>query len=1061
MIKILTDSLHRIAYATDASAFREIPFGVAYPQNEEDVISLITSINAALSSTKEFKSLLTNEQYINQIEGRDDRQRLSIIPRAGGTSIAGQVVGAGVIVDVSKYLNKILEINPIEKWARVEPGVVLDELNIALKPYSLFFSPETSTSNRCCIGGMFGNNSCGTHSLVYGGTRDHILEAKVVLSDGTIEFVKNYSIATLEERFGEKFWEKSSTSLIEKIYSVLINAALDKDISKLIADNFPHKNLRRRSCGYAIDEVIEDLQNENKPLKNREINLCKLLAGSEGTLAFVIEIKVALDPLPPKEAMALCAHCDTLEKSFYANLVALKYAHLAGASVTAIELIDSTILELSKQNPEQLKNRFFVKGSPAAILIIEIKGNTTEQIEDLSIRIENELKNTTEKDCGGENLVYECSRVYGAEISKIWSLRKAGLGLLNGMKGDAKPIGVIEDTAVAPQLLPAYMKDFRQMLSSLGLECVYYSHISTGELHLRPILNIKDPKDRERFREVAYRTALLVKKYRGTLSGEHGDGRLRGEFIPLVYGKECYELMRTIKKTFDPNYIFNAGKIIDTPPMDCSLRYEANQQYAIKKEIEANNFYYNWKGEFDDCKTAGSSGVKDQLHAFMCSIEQCNGAADCRKSNLIGGTLCPAYKVSKDETKTTRARANILRELLTYGYPNSVNEKNKKSSVLTDSDICKILETCLSCKGCKGECPSNVDMTKLKGEMLQHIYDKKGTPLQIRMIANLPKIQKLGALFPSLYNKFVSWNATSSLIKKILKFAPERTLPKLQSHTLKAMIKRDIAKTQIMEREEKRVYFFIDEFTNYQDAKIGYMFYQLLKHFGYQVIVPPHVESGRAALSKGCIKIGKKRAIKNFSLLKDLITKESPLVGIEPSTILSFRDEYPQLVDEKDRNDAKELGNNALLYDEFLLREIEAKKIDLSIEATSAKQKTKEQLEVWLHGHCHQKALVGVEKTAKILEILLDAKVHRIKSGCCGMAGSFGYEKKHYKTSMEIGEMVLFPVVRDAVKTLNGNKIIGQVCVVAPGTSCREQIFDGTGVRALHPIELLYKKICS
>ena len=660
MFTLHTDPLHRIAYATDASAYREVPLGVTFPENEQDIV------------------------YLTELA----RERQThLIPRAGGTSIAGQVVGNGIVVDISKHFKKILEINKEERWARVQPGVVLDELNLALEPYGLFFSPETSTSNRCCIGGMFGNNSCGSHSLIYGSTRHHVLEARGILCDGSIEVFKEYTIRELEERFGSRFWESDrlchskqglagmesisdqipNTSLIQNIYTQLICWALDDKTVQLIEENYPDKSLRRRSCGYAIDEVIEDLHNASKPLEERTINLCTVLAGSEGTLAFITEIKVNLDPLPPKEKMVVCAHCDTLQKSFFGNLVALRF------HPSAVELMDHNILELSKQNVEQQKNRFFVQGDPAAILIIELRGETRAEIDAVADQLEKALIENN------EHLVYACSRVYGSDISKVWSLRKAGLGLLTGMKGDAKPIGVIEDTAVAPEKLPDYMADFAQMLENLGLSCVYHAHISTGELHLRPIINIKETEGKRKFREVAYQTALLVKKYKGSLSGEHGDGRLRGEFIQLLYGDEVYALMQELKKCWDPLQIFNLHKIVDTLPMDSMLRFEVDQQYAIEKELRgckvknngpstSSGTYYNWKAAFDECKVEGATGAKNQLHALMCSIEQCNGAGDCRKSNLIGGTLCPAFKVSGDETKATRARANVLREILTRGW---------------------------------------------------------------------------------------------------------------------------------------------------------------------------------------------------------------------------------------------------------------------------------------------------------------------------------------------------------------------------------------------------------
>ena len=1026
MYTIHTDPLHRIAYATDASAYREVPQGVAFPENEQDIVYLIEAAR---------------------------ERKTHLIPRAGGTSIAGQVVGSGIVVDISKNFKKILEINPEERWARVQPGVVLDELNLALEPYGLFFSPETSTSNRCCIGGMFGNNSCGSHSLIYGSTRHHVLEARGVLCDGSVEVFKTYTIGELEERFERRFWEADSNSLIQSIYSQLIRWALDEKTVQLIEENYPDKSLRRRSCGYAIDEVIEDLHHTEKPFEERTINLCKVLAGSEGTLAFITEIKVDLDPLPPKEKMVVCAHCDTLQKSFLGNLVALKF------HPSAVELMDRNILELSKQNVEQQKNRFFVQGDPAAILIIELRGETRAEIDDVADQLEKALIENE------EHLVYACSRVYGSEISKVWSLRKAGLGLLTGMKGDAKPIGVIEDTAVAPEKLPAYMDDFAQMLENLGLSCVYHAHISTGELHLRPIINIKEAEGKRKFREVAYQTALLVKKYKGSLSGEHGDGRLRGEFIQLLYGDEVYALMQDLKKCWDPLQVFNLHKIVDTLPMDSMLRFEVDQQYAIENVIGKGKTYYNWKTAFDECKVEGATGAKNQLHALMCSIEQCNGAGDCRKLNLIGGTLCPAFKVSGDETKATRARANILREILTRGWESEAFtvtncvpqfEKNTSSnretqfatmkSILKSKELAEVLDSCLACKGCRSECPSNVDMTRLRSEILQQKYNVSGMPLRSFAVSYMATVEQLGHIVWPLYNLFASWKFSSKIIKNIIKFATERDIPTLSRVTMRTAVKRENQQHKSQATKGK-VYLFADEFTNFQEAELGLTFAKLLLHLGYEVEIPKHVESGRAAMSKGNLKLAKKYAIKNVNLLKDKVTTQTPLVGIEPSCILSFRDEYPDLVPAELRPEAKELGRNTLLFDEFIMREVAAGRISANDFKTDA-------VEIWLHGHCHQKALVGTEKTVQAFKLLPGAKIHVIPSGCCGMAGSFGYEKEHYKTSLAIGEMVLFPTIRKAVNNSDG---ITPCIISAPGTSCRQQILDGTGIHAVHPIEILYR----
>ena len=996
-MKLYTDSLHKIAYATDASVYREIPYGVAYPETVEDVKALMQ---------------LAREKGID------------LIPRAGGTSIAGQVVGSGIVVDISKHWNKILEINAEERWARVQPGVVRDELNIALKPYGLFFSPETSTSNRCCIGGMFGNNSCGTHSLVYGSTRHHVIAAKGILSDGSVEEFKSLSVQELEERFGKEFWKREQhETLIGRIYSQLIGWSEDEKTMQLIEESYPDKELNRRSCGYAIDESLQTPLSRGRGVGGEAIDLCKLLAGSEGTLAFITEITVSLDQLPPKEIMVVCGHCDDLMKSFEGNLVALRH------NPTAIELMDGDILELSKGNAEQQKNRFFVDGDPAALLITELRAETREELDKKADALEQDLLES--------GLIYKCTRVYGADVAKVWNLRKAGLGILGGMKGDAKPMGVIEDTAVAPSRLPAYMKDFRAMLDRLGAKCVFYGHISTGELHLRPIINLKTREGRELFRTIAYETALLVKKHRGTISGEHGDGRLRGEFIPLLYGDEAYELMRQVKQCWDPDGILNRHKIVDTLPMDSMLRFDEDQRYAIEEIIGTDNTYFNWKAAFDECTAPGATGARSQTHALMCSIEQCNGAGDCRKSNIIGGTMCPAFKVSRDELQSTRARANVLREILTRGTLSIIHCQL--------SIVKEVLDSCLACKGCRGECPSNVDLTRIRAEVLQHYFDQHGTPLRTWLVARTAQMEAIAQCIRPIYNFLISFKPTASLIKKAMGFAPERELPKLKPLR--------IPKQTI--QSEKKVFFFLDEFTRNHEPELAEAFIKLLHALGYQVEIPNLLESGRAAISKGCLKRAKKIAKENVKRLSSLFNVQCStvnVVGLEPSTILTFRDEYPDLVPAEMRDEAKELGRHCLLFDEFLLQEIKTGHI-------SSDSFDQSPIEIFLHGHCHQKALVGVEVMAEVLRQLLNAKVNVIPSGCCGMAGSFGFEKEHYKTSITIGEMVLFPKIREIE---NGKWTMNNVhptFVAAPGTSCRQQILDGTGVKAVHPIEILSKWI--
>jgi Fe-S oxidoreductase len=597
--------------------------------------------------------------------------------------------------------------------------------------------------------------------------------------------------------------------------------------------------------------------------------------------------------------------------------------------------------------------------------------------------------------------------VTGSDITKVWSLRKAGLGILSNMPGDLKPVPVIEDTAVAPDLLPDYMDDFTKMLESLGLECVYYAHIGTGELHLRPILNLKDPKHIELFRTVALETAKLVKKYRGSLSGEHGDGRLRGEFIPLMMGETIYELFKEIKSVWDPNRIFNANKIVDTPPMNSNLRYTPGQ---ITREIDTI---------FDFSFTGG----------FLRTAEKCNGSGDCRKSHIIGGTLCPSFQATRNEKHVTRARANMLREIITH---------SEKTNPFDDKSLYEILDLCLVCKACKSECPSGVDVAKMKMEFLQHYYDAHGIPMRSRAIAYLPRVHKLGAPIAGIINFFMKNKLTSGMVKSIIRFAPEREFPLMHKLSLNKWTKQ-YAQQLAPINSHKTIYLFNDEFTNYLDANVGIAAIQFFSSLGYKVIIPHTKESARTWLSKGLLRTAKKIVNYNIEVLKDLINEDSPLVGLEPSAILGFRDEYPDLANPENKEAAIHLSKHAMMFEEFVAKEIDAGHIHSDMFTNEAQN-------LLFHGHCQQKAIATTACTKKVLSLPPNYKVEEIPSGCCGMAGSFGYEKEHYKTSMDIGELVLFPAVRNATK---------ETIIVAGGTSCRCQIKDGTNVDALHPAEVL------
>ncbi len=697
------DATMRKLYATDASVYREMPQAVALPKTEEDICKLVAFAR---------------------------KHHTSLIPRTAGTSLAGQVVGAGIVVDVSRHFNRILEIDAKHGRVRVQPGVVRNELNLALVPHGIFFAPETSTQNRCMIGGMVGNNACGANSVVYGSTREHLISARAVLSDG--------SVAEFGPLPAQEFEAKCSGNTLEaSIYRETKALLGNPEDREEIARQFPKRSIHRRNTGYAIDLLSDcaPLTPEGPPF-----NFCRLLAGSEGTLAFLTEITLACEPLPPRESALVCVHCASIDESLRANLVALRHAP------RACELMDDNILECTKTNIEQSKNRFFVQGDPGAILAVELAAERREEVSAVAACLESELR--------AAGLGYHYPVVWGSNQNRVWNLRKAALGLLANIPGDAKPVAVIEDTAIDPEDMPAYVREFDEILGRHGLSAVHYGHAASGELHLRPILNLKLQEHQKLFRIIGTEIAQLTKRFGGSLSGEHGDGRLRGEFLPMMVGEKNYALFRAIKRTWDPAGIFNPGKITDTPPMDASLRYKPDQPVRQFKTV---------------LRFAEARGI-------LRAAEQCNGSGDCRKSHLMGGTMCPSYMATRNERDTTRARANILREVLT---------NSTKANPFDSDEIAPVMDLCLSCKGCKAECPSNVDVARLKAEWLQQRYDARGVPLRARLIGGFSKAMALASMAPGAFNLIVTNPVTSHLFKRFAGFATGRSIPKLNKIPLR------------------------------------------------------------------------------------------------------------------------------------------------------------------------------------------------------------------------------------------------------------------------------------
>ncbi len=943
------DQTMLLAYSTDASVYQEKPLAVAIPADIDDIKKLIDFAH---------------------------NNKVTLIPRTAGTSLAGQVVGHGIIMDVSRHFNAIIELNVEEQWVRVQPGVIRDDLNSYLKPFGLMFGPETSTASRAMIGGMIGNNSSGLHSIVWGDTRHNLISAHVLLDDRSevtfeaIDETTYFKKLLLPNREGD-------------IYRQMNELLSNPEHLSAIEVGYPKRSITRRNTGYALD-ILSD--------RSVPFNMCNLLAGSEGTLAIVTEAKLKLMPLPPKELGLLCVHFADMVECMHGNVIALDH------QPEASELVDKYIMDFTVGHPTYKYNRFFIEGDPQALLIVEFRGHTAAETEAKAMALKQDL---IERGLG-----YAYPYITGIEQTNlVWDVRKAGLGLIRNLPGDSQPVNLIEDCAVSPEDLPAYVGDIQKLLIKEGVHASYYAHAGAGELHIEPFVNLKTAEGKRTFRSILEKTSDLVLKYNGSLSGEHGDGRLRGEFIGKVLGEKVYKLLEEVKSIFDPEGVFNANKIVNTPPMDSHLRYDNDSN---RTEIKT---YFDFS--------------KDE--SILRLAEKCSGSGDCRKTEITGGTMCPSFMATRDEKDTTRARANMLRQFLT---------NSTKKNRFDHEEIKEVMDLCLSCKGCKTECPSSVDVAKMKAEFLQHYYDEHGAGFRTKLIANFTQSQKLGSWVAPLYNFVVKNDFLSGLVKKTVGFAPKRSLPTVNGTTLTQWVKKQAA---IIDAK-RRVYLFSDEFTEYNDAEIGITAYKLLTALGYEVVIPKHVQSGRTYLSKGFVKEAKKIANQNIHLLKGLITDDTPLLGVEPSGIITFRDEYLSLVDDNLRAEAQQIAKNALMIDEFLLAEIKAGRIH-------PEQFTNETKRIKLHGHCYQKAFHLVAATEQVLSFPVNYSIETIPSGCCGMAGSFGYETEHYDISMKVAELVLLPTIRTTEP---------ETLIAAAGTSCRHQIKDGVGRKSYHPVEILY-----
>ncbi|MFQ5847049.1 MAG: FAD-binding and (Fe-S)-binding domain-containing protein [Candidatus Methylomirabilales bacterium] len=934
--EVHVDRYVRLLYSTDASIYAIEPLGVILPRNQDDVRTAVRVAHA---------------------------HGVPILPRGAGTSLAGQAVGRAMILDTSRYLHRILEVNPEERWVRLEPGVVLDELNALLRPYALEFGPDVATSSRATIGGMIGNNSAGAHSILYGKTVDHLMEVKVLLSDGEELSLGGRSPEVLARLARGDGGEARLTEAIRGI--VEANRAE-------ILNRYPQ--ILRRVSGYNLDELV----------KEAPWNLAKLLAGSEGTLGVVLEATVGLVPRPRRTALGLL-HFRDLQAACEAA------AELLPLAPAAIELLDQYILGLTRGTREYARRMTFVDGDPRALLLVEFYGDSEREIGEK----EAQLKALVER----RGLGYACRWVASIEEQqRVWQIRKAGLGLLLGMKGEKKPVAFVEDTAVPPEKLGSYLREFRQIVARHGTEPAVYGHASVGCLHLRPILNLKDGADIQRMRAIAEEVSTLVLRYGGAMTGEHGDGLARSQWIPKFFGPRLTEAFRQVKQAFDPQNLMNPGKIIDPSTLTEHLRYGPDYRTL----------------EVSTVQSFGREG------GFAGAVELCTGIGACRKR--LAGTMCPSYMATGDEEHSTRGRANALRLVLSGKLP---------PEELTGRRLYETLDLCLECKGCKGECPSNVDMAKLKAEVLAKYYARHGVPLRVKFFAHPHLVGRWGSRLRPVSNWTYAVPGARWLLQHGLGIDRRRPLPKFVRPTFRHWYE----KRGSPPGRRGPVLLLADTFMTYHYPEVGQAATELLERLGYQVLLADIPCCGRPMISKGLLDGAQALARTNVARLARRVARDIPIVGCEPSCLLTLRDEYRDLVDSKE---ADGVAAASYLLEEFLLSRHPREELSRHFQQTAKP--------LFVHGHCHQKALVGTEPLLEVLGLVPGLQVQEVDAGCCGMAGSFGFEREHYDLSMAIGGLRLFPALA---------AVSPEAEIVAPGVSCRQQILHGTGRAAKHPVQIL------
>jgi len=926
------DTISRALYSTDASVYQIQPRGVVIAKSREDIL-------AALEICR--------------------KHRVSVTMRGGGTSQGGQSIGAGIQIDTSKYYNRVLEVNTAERWVRVEPGIVLDELNAQLAPHGLRFAPDISTASRAAIGGMMANNSSGARSVLYGKTIDHVLEQVVALSDGSVVHFREMPRESVPE----------GDTLEAACYRTVLQ--LSKDHAEEIDRRYP--KVLRRVGGYNLDEFTD----QSKP-----VNLAKMLVGSEGTLGIVLEAKLRLVPLPKAKAVMVIAFADLLE-SLAATPVILTH------KPSAIEVMDKAILDNTRQNAglDRIRN-LFIPGDPGATLCVEFYGDRKEDLPPRLAALEQDLRS---KNFG---YAYHSETDLAAQ-AKIWSLREAALGLSMAMKEDAKSISFVEDTAVPPDKLRDYIERFLAIIHSHGTTAGIYAHASVGCLHVRPVINLKTPEGVLKFEAIAMDVAELVLEFGGALSGEHGDGLVRSPFMRMMFGDALYEAFREIKKTFDPLGILNPGKIVDAPPIASNLRFGAG--YVTPKPTTF----------FDYSEYGGMGGA----------VEMCSGVGACRKK--LSGNMCPSYMATRDERDTTRGRANVLRLAMAGRL---------EESGLGDEGVFQVMDLCLECRACKAECPVGVDMARYKSEFLADYWKRHGTPLKARALGNIHMLSVWGSRFAPLSNWISGNGASKWMNEKLLGVDRRRTLPEWKRDTFARWMARNPRKDQ----PGTAVTLFNDTFTNHYDPEIGIAALEVLEHGGCQVNVVRPGCCGRPLISQGLLASARAHAEKLVEGLFPIADRGEKILFCEPSCLSAVKEDAPSLLRGEMKHRAQTVAGACISFEEF------ASQLELPLRAGPER--------ILLHGHCHQKSMGLLPVAMALLSRVPSATVVDLDAGCCGMAGSFGYAKKHYYVSETIANRKLLP----AVKAMKSGDVL-----VAAGTSCRHQVAELNGHRGLHPAVLI------